>query len=47
MYACKQRQYNDENDMDSTYWEPADSINEIYKQLLSKKYREIVPSQVK
>ena len=47
MYVCKQEQYNNEGDTDSSYWEPADSINEIYKQLLSKKYREIVPNQIK
>ena len=35
------------NDNDDTYWEPADSINELYKQLSSKKYREIAPHQVK
>ena len=32
---------------DDTYWEPADSINELYKQLSSKKYREIAALQVK
>ena len=32
---------------DDTYWEPADSINELYKQMSSKKYREITPDAVK
>ena len=41
------RQDNTEDDADSTYWEPADSINELYKQLSSKKYREIIPNQLK
>ena len=36
-----------ESDEDTTYWEPAESINEIYEQLSSKKYREIIPNQVK
>ena len=31
---------------DDDYWEPADSINELYKQLCSKKYREIAREQV-
>ena len=35
------------SDLDDTYWEPADSINELYKQLSSNKYREIPPHQVK
>ena len=30
-------------DEDDTYWEPVDSINELYKQFSSKKYREIAP----
>ena len=42
-----QRQHNSDGDADSTYWEPADNINELYKQLSSKKYREIVPNQLK
>ena len=42
-----QRQYSHEDDADSTYWEPADNINELYKQLSSKKYREIIPNQLK
>ena len=29
------------------YWEPADSVNELYRQLCSKKYREIAREQVK
>ena len=31
---------------DDTYWEPADDVNELYRQLSSKKYREIVRQQV-
>ena len=31
---------------DDTFWEPADDVNELYKQLYSKKYREIVRQQV-
>ena len=31
---------------DDDYWEPADSVNELYKQLCSKKYREIVREEV-
>ena len=31
---------------DDTYWEPADTVNELYRQLYSKKYREIVRQQV-
>ena len=42
MHFVKQNSNEDE-----TYWEPADSINELYEQLSSKKYREILPSQVK
>ena len=42
-----QRQHNSDGDADSTYWEPADNINELYKQLSSKKYREIAPNQLK
>ena len=42
-----QGQIESDDDGDSTYWEPADSINELYKQLSSKKYREIVPTNVK
>ena len=41
------QQGQSDDDGDSTYWEPADSINELYKQLSSKKYREIVPTNVK
>ena len=29
------------------YWEPAGSINELYSQLCSNKYREIAREQVK
>ena len=28
------------------YWEPADSVNELYRQLCSKKYREIERQQL-
>ena len=31
---------------DDDYWEPADSVNELYKQLCSKKYREIAREEV-
>ena len=31
---------------DDAYWEPADNVNELYRQLYSKKYREIVRQQV-
>ena len=31
---------------DDTYWVPADNVNELYRQLCSKKYREIVRQQV-
>ena len=55
MYICTKhivvtvnlQQGQSDDDGDSTYWEPADSINELYKQLSSKKYREIVPTNVK
>ena len=40
-------QTSEVDDEDDTYWEPADSINELYKQLSSKQYREIAPHQVK
>ena len=32
---------------DNNYWEPANSVDELYKQLCSKKYREIVREKVK
>jgi hypothetical protein len=32
---------------DEIYWEPARSVNELYKQLCSNKYREIVREEVK
>ena len=35
------------DDTDHFYWEPADSVNELYKQLCSNKYREIARDQVK
>ena len=31
---------------DDAYWEPANDVNELYRQLYSKKYREIVRQQV-
>ena len=31
---------------DDTFWVPADDVNELYRQLYSKKYREIVKQQV-
>ena len=31
---------------DDDYWEPANSVNELYKQLCSMKYREIAREQV-
>ena len=31
---------------DEIYWEPANSVNELYKQLCSNKYREIVREEV-
>ena len=31
---------------DEIYWEPAKSVNELYKQLCSNKYREIEREQV-
>ena len=31
---------------DSQYWEPAASVNELYRQMASKKYREIARQQV-
>ena len=30
-----------------TYWEPADTVNDLHKQLSSNKYRELLPEQVK
>ena len=36
-----------DDDTDHFYWEPADSVNELYKQLCSNKYREIARDQVK
>lgn len=36
-----------ESSAERGYWEPAESVNELYKQLNSKKYREIVRQQVK
>ena len=36
-----------ESSAEKGYWEPAESVNELYKQLSSKKYREIVRQQVK
>ena len=41
------KQMSEVADEDDTYWEPADSINELYKQLSSKQYREIAPHQLK
>ena len=32
---------------DDTYWEPASTVNELYKQLSSKKYRLIGQHEVK
>ena len=29
-----------------TYWEPADTVNDLHKQLSSNKYRELLPEQV-
>ena len=37
----------DETSDDDTYWEPADTINELYKQMSSNKYREIAADEVK
>ena len=31
---------------DSQYWEPATTVNELYRQMASKKYREIARQQV-
>ena len=31
---------------DDKFWQPADNVNELYKQMCSKKYREIVRQQV-
>ena len=31
---------------DSDYWEPPDDVNELYRQLCLKKYREITPQQL-
>ena len=31
---------------ESEYWEPAATVNELYRQMASKKYREIDPQQV-
>jgi hypothetical protein len=28
------------------YWEPANTVNDLHKQLSSKKYRELLPQQV-
>ena len=36
-----------ESSAENSYWEPAESVNELYKQLNSKKYREIVRQQVR
>ena len=30
-----------------TYWEPADTVNDLHKQLSSNKYRELLPEEVK
>ena len=30
-----------------TYWEPADTVNDLHEQLSSNKYRELLPEQVK
>ena len=35
------------SDDDDTYWEPATTVNELYIQLSSKKYREIGLHEVK
>ena len=32
---------------DGDYWEPADAVNDLYKQLCLKKYREIERQQIK
>ena len=40
-------QTSEVNGEDDTYWEPADSVSELYKQLSSNKYREIEPHQLK
>ena len=31
---------------DSTYWEPANDVNELYQQLSAHKYRDIKSSQL-
>ena len=31
---------------ESQYWEPAATVNELYRQMASKKYREIDPQQI-
>lgn len=31
---------------DGDYWEPSNDVNELYRQLCLKKYREIVPQQL-
>lgn len=31
---------------DSTYWEPANNVNELYQQLSANKYRDIESSQI-
>ena len=31
---------------ESEYWEPAATVNELYRQMASKKYREIDPQQI-
>ena len=52
VYSHMQNQYSDsgptpmlfeEND---TYWVPASNANELYSQLSSKKYREIIRQQI-
>ena len=30
----------------SNYWEPSDDVNELYRQMRMKKYREILPQQL-
>ena len=34
------------DDEEENYWEPADSINELYKQLSLKKHKEIEPHEL-
>ena len=43
----KRYQTISESSAENSYWEPAESVNELYKQLNSKKYREIVRQRVK